>query len=85
MAYLSVVKISVGIEYCHVFEDLHLRLSLKFLSTAPLNLFLCVGSLFLLLWSENKTTVLRSTFYYKRLFCDLYLHHYTNPNTFVDV
>lgn len=40
---------SYGLLVCfkgHVFEYLHLCLSLKFLSTAPLNFFLCVDSLF---------------------------------------
>lgn len=74
MTCLSIVNISLGIWYYHVFEDLHSYLSLKFLCTAPLNLFLYVGSLFLLLWSENKTTVLRScTFYYKRDFSAIWI------------
>lgn len=74
MTCLSIVNISLGIWYYHVFEDLHSYLSLKFLCTAPLNLFLYVGSLFLLLWSENKTTVLRScTFYYERDFSAIWI------------
>lgn len=74
MTCLSIVNISLGIGYYHVFEDLHSQLSLTFLCTVSLNLFLYVGSLFLLLWSESKMTVLRScTFYYKRDFSVIWI------------
>lgn len=50
MTCLPSIKVSVGAQHYHVFQDLHSYLSLKFLCTASLNLFLWVGSLFLLLW-----------------------------------